>query len=80
MMIMNSLKIAGLALLSGVALVVAEAPAVAQDQTPAPAAAAQPSRQLTLDQVLAAVRRERTESSAENRQREERFLRERNSQ
>lgn len=75
---MNTLKIAGLSLLAGVAaLGVGLSGAGAQE----PAAPAQPAaQQLTLDQVLQAVRRERTASTAENREREQRFLAERNNQ
>lgn len=74
---MNFLKLAGVSLVVGVAAFAFDVPASAQQ----PAAPAQPAaRQLTLDQVLSAVRRERSESSAENRQREERFVRERNNQ
>lgn len=74
---MNILKLAGASLIAGVAALALNAPVAAQDT----AAPAQPAaRQLTLDQVLQAVRRERTESSAENKAREERFLRDRNNQ
>ena len=72
---MKTLKIAAAALLAGAALSVGLS-AIAQPATPA-----QPAKpQLTLDQVLAAVRKERSESSAENKAREERFLLERNNQ
>ncbi|MDZ7628935.1 MAG: MotA/TolQ/ExbB proton channel family protein [Parvularculaceae bacterium] len=74
---MNILKLAGATLIASVAALALNAPVAAQDT----AAPAQPAaRQLTLDQVLQAVRRERTESSAENKAREERFLRDRNNQ
>jgi biopolymer transport protein ExbB len=74
---MKTLKIAGASLLAALGVALA---AQAQD-TAAPAAPAAPAKpQLTLDQVLQAVRRERSESSAENRAREERFVRERNNQ
>jgi biopolymer transport protein ExbB len=73
---MKNLKIAGASLLAGVAAIGFALSATAQPA--APAAPAKP--QLTLDQVLSAVRNERTESSAENRAREERFVRERNNQ
>ncbi len=77
---MKLLKLAGVSLIVGVA-VIALNPASAQQPATEPAAPAQPAaRQLTLDQVLSAVRRERSESSAENKQREERFQRERNNQ
>jgi biopolymer transport protein ExbB len=79
---MKLLKLAGLSLCAGVSALSIFGVVAAQDQ-PAPAqpATAQPAAPtLTLDQVLQAVRRERAESSAENRQREERFLRERNNQ
>ncbi|MEZ5896641.1 MAG: MotA/TolQ/ExbB proton channel family protein [Parvularculaceae bacterium] len=72
---MKIFKLAGLSLIAGVAALSMDLTATAQETAPAPAA-----RQLTLDQVLSAVRRERSESSAENRQREERFIRERNNQ
>lgn len=72
---MKLLKLAGVSLFVGVAALGLSASA--QDA----AAPAQPAaRQLTLDQVLQAVRRERSESSAENRAREERFARDRNNQ
>ncbi len=76
---MKLLKLAGAALVVSIAAAAVAIPASAQDAQPAQPA--QPAaRQLTLDQVLSAVRRERSESSAENRAREERFLRERNNQ
>ncbi|MEE2690978.1 MAG: MotA/TolQ/ExbB proton channel family protein [Pseudomonadota bacterium] len=76
---MKTLKIAGLSLLAGVAALGIElSAAVAQETAPAPAQPAKP--QLTLDQVLQAVRRERSSSSQENREREQRFLAERNNQ
>ena len=71
---MKTLKIAGLSLVAGFIALGLDVVATAQQ----PAAPAQP--QLTLDQVLQAVRRERTASSAENREREQRFLAERNNQ
>jgi len=73
---MKSIKIAS-ALVAGAAALGLALAAMAQPETP-PAQPAKP--QLTLDQVLAAVRKERSESSAENRAREERFVRERNNQ
>lgn len=76
---MKLFKLAGVSLVVGVAALAI--PASAQQEGAQPAQPAQPAaRQLTLDQVLQSVRRERSESSAENRQREERFLRERNNQ
>ena len=73
---MKLLKLAGVSLVVSVAAAAFNISASAQDAQPAQPAA----RQLTLDQVLQAVRRERSESSAENRAREERFARERNNQ
>ncbi len=75
---MKSLKLAGVSLVVGVAAAALSIPASAQQGGAAPAQPA--ARQLTLDQVLQAVRKERGESSAENKQREERFVRERNNQ
>ncbi len=67
--------------LAGISLAVSVAALSLSASAQQPAAPAQPAaRQLTLDQVLSAVRKERGESSAENRQREERFVRERNNQ
>ena len=82
---MKLTKLTGLSLLAGLAAtatsVFVVAPAAVAQETAAPAAAAQPARpQLTLDQVLAAVRRERSESSQANREREQRFLQDRNNQ
>lgn len=76
---MKFIKLAGLSLCAGVAALSISGivSAVAQEQ-PAQPAPAKP--QLTLDQVLQAVRQERQQSSAENRQREQRFLAERNNQ
>ncbi len=72
---MKFFKLAGLSLVAGVAALSADmsngqflSGASAQDTV------------ITLDQVLAAVRRERTEVSAENRQREQQFLARRNQQ
>lgn len=73
---MKLLKLAGVSLVVGVAAAALNMPVSAQTAAPAQPAA----RQLTLDQVLQAVRKERGESSAENKQREERFVRERNNQ
>src|SRR3990167_1292304 len=73
---MKLLKLAGVSLVVGVAAAPLTKPGTAQTAPPPPTAA----RQLTLDQVLQAVRKERGESSAENKQREERFVRERNNQ
>lgn len=74
---MNTLKLAGLSLLAGFA-VLGSMPASAQTAPAAPAAAAAP--RLSLDEVLAAVRRERSTSSQENKEREARFLADRNQQ
>lgn len=73
---MKLLKLAGVSLVVGVAAFSLSASA----QQPAAQPAQPAARQLTLDQVLQAVRKERSESSAENKQREERFLRDRNNQ
>jgi biopolymer transport protein ExbB len=75
---MKLLKLAGVSLVVGVAAAALSIPASAQQGGAAPAQPA--ARQLTLDQVLQAIRKERSESSAENKQREERFIRERNNQ
>ena len=75
---MKLLKIAGVSLFVGVAAASLSLSASAQQGGAAPAQPA--ARQLTLDQVLQAIRRERSESSAENKQREDRFLRDRNNQ
>jgi biopolymer transport protein ExbB len=75
---MNILKLAGATLVAGVAALAISVPVSAQDTAAQPAQPA--ARQLTLDQVLQAVRRERTESSAENKAREDRFVRDRNNQ
>jgi len=75
---MNILKLAGASLIAGVAALAISVPVSAQDTAAQPAQPA--ARQLTLDQVLQAVRRERSESSAENKAREERFVRDRNNQ
>ena len=66
---MNIFKLAGLSLVAGVA-------AASMEVTPAQAQ----ETAITLDQVLQAVRRDRTETSAENRQREQQFLQQRNQQ
>ncbi len=73
---MKLLKLAGVSLFVGVAALSITASA----QQPAAQPAQPAARQLTLDQVLTAVRKERSESSAENKAREERFIRERNNQ
>ncbi|MFZ5616884.1 MAG: MotA/TolQ/ExbB proton channel family protein [Pseudomonadota bacterium] len=73
---MKLVKLAGVSLFVGVAALSLSASA----QQPAAQPAQPAARQLTLDQVLQAVRKERGESSAENKAREERFLRERNNQ
>jgi len=79
---MKFFKLAGLSLVAGVAALGMDltdnnliAGAVAQDP---PAAEEAPG--ITLDQVLAAVRRERTQVSAENQARESEFLSRRNQQ
>lgn len=75
---MKLLKLAGVSLVVGVAAIALNIPASAQQ---AAAPAAQPAaKQLTLDQVLSAIRKERSESSAENKAREARFISERNNQ
>ncbi|MFQ5563169.1 MAG: MotA/TolQ/ExbB proton channel family protein [Parvularculaceae bacterium] len=71
---MKFFKLAGLSLFVGVAAIGMN---IAGGNIFTPASAQQ---QITLDQVLQAVRRERSEVSEENRQREQRFLRERNNQ
>jgi biopolymer transport protein ExbB len=73
---MKPLKLAGASLFVGIAALSLSASA----QQPAAQPAQPAARQLTLDQVLQAVRKERSESSAENKAREERFLRDRNNQ
>ncbi len=71
---MKSIKIAGLSLIAGVA-------AMGLNLTgDTLIAGAQAQNAVTLDQVLQAIRRERTEVSAENRQREQEFLSQRNQQ
>ena len=72
---MKIFKLAGLSLCAGAA-------ALSLDLTQGTFAAAdaQQQPQITLDQVLEAVRRERRQVSEENRQREQRFLAERNNQ
>ncbi|MEO1250858.1 MAG: MotA/TolQ/ExbB proton channel family protein [Pseudomonadota bacterium] len=65
---MKVLKLAGLSLIAGVAAMSMDVSAVAQEEA------------VTLQQVLQAIRSERTETSAENQEREARFLRERNNQ
>ena len=69
---MKTLKLAGLSLIAGFAAMNIGA-ASAQDAAPA-------AQQLTLGQVLQAIRQERSEVSAENRQREQRFVQQRNQQ
>ena len=71
---MKLFKLAGISLCAGVAAMGIDL----SNQTVFVSADAQ--EQLTLQQVLDAVRRERRESSAENQEREARFLRERNNQ
>ncbi|WP_411816241.1 MotA/TolQ/ExbB proton channel family protein [Hyphococcus sp. DH-69] len=68
---MKFFKLASLSLIAGVT-------AVSMDLSTGMASAN--AQQLTLDQVLSAVRAERREVSAENREREQRFLAERNQQ
>lgn len=70
---MNFFKLAGLSLVAGVA-------AMSVDVSNGGVAGAYAQSAVTLDQVLQAVRRERTEVSAENRQREQQFLANRNQQ
>jgi biopolymer transport protein ExbB len=71
---MKSFKLAGLSLIAGVA-------AISADLTgDGFVAGARAQQAVTLDQVLQAVRRNRTEVSQENQQREARFLAERNQQ
>ena len=70
---MKLFKLAGLSLCAGVA-------AMGVDFSAKHVFAEAQAQQLTLQQVLNAVRKERREVSAENQQREARFLRERNSQ
>lgn len=76
---MKLVKLAGLSLCAGVAAMSLTAAAMAQETQPA-AAAAPAKPQLTLDQVLQAVRAEHRSSTAENKEREQRFLAERNNQ
>ncbi|MEO0880898.1 MAG: MotA/TolQ/ExbB proton channel family protein [Pseudomonadota bacterium] len=70
---MKLLKLASLSLCAGAAALVA-------DFSGGEIYASAQAQELTLDQVLRAVREERREVSAENREREARFRRERNSQ
>ncbi|MEL6360388.1 MAG: MotA/TolQ/ExbB proton channel family protein [Pseudomonadota bacterium] len=67
---MKLLKLAGLSVCAGIA-------AISMDVT---GTAIAQENQLTLDQVLNAIRRERSEVSQENQEREARFQRERNNQ
>lgn len=67
-------KLAGLSLIAGIAAIGLNSVASAQD------AAAPAKPQLTLDQVLQAIRKERSDVGAENRQREQRFVQQRNQQ
>lgn len=71
---MKVLKLAGLSLIAGVA---AMSMNLSNDSL---LSGAQAQDAVTLDQVLQAIRRERTEVSAENRQREAQFLQQRNQQ
>lgn len=68
--IMQNLRILGLALVVGVTSFVMETPAIAQTEAPS----------ITLDDTLRAVRDERRTVSEANRQREARFVSERNQQ
>lgn len=70
---MKLFKLAGISLCAGVA-------AMGLNLTNETFFATADAQQLTLQQVLDAVRKERRETSAENQQREARFLRERNNQ
>lgn len=70
---MKLVKLAGLSLCAGVTALCADISSMGVFSEAA-------AQQLTLQQVLDAVRKERRESSAENQEREARFLRERNSQ
>lgn len=67
---MKLMKYAGLSLVAGIT-------ALALDTSPV---RAQEGSAVTLQNVLSAIRRERSEVSAENKEREARFLRERNNQ
>jgi len=71
---MKTFKLAGLSLFAGVAAIGLSSIASAQD------AAAPAKPQLTLDQVLQSIRKERADVGVENRQREQRFLQQRNQQ
>ncbi len=71
---MKSIKLAGLSLIAGVA---AMSMNLSGDNI---ISGANAQSAVTLDQVLQAIRRERTEVSAENRQREQQFLQQRNQQ
>ncbi len=71
---MKSIKIAGLSLIAGVAAMGLN---LSSDSVVSGAFA---QDAVTLDQVLQAIRRERTEVSQENREREQRFLSQRNQQ
>ena len=70
---MKFFKLAGLSLVAGIA-------AMGIDVAERGFVSASAQESVTLDQVLAAIRRERTEVSAENRQREQQFLANRNRQ
>lgn len=70
---MKTFKLAGLSLVAGVAAIGLSTIATAQEAAPA-------KPQLTLDQVLQSIRKERADVSAENRQREQRFVQQRNQQ
>ncbi|MBI1391852.1 MAG: MotA/TolQ/ExbB proton channel family protein [Alphaproteobacteria bacterium] len=66
---MKFIKVVGLSVAAGIAATLAPVGTVALAQ-----------EQVTLDQVLRAIRREGTEVSAENREREQRFVADRNNQ
>ena len=74
---MKMLKFAGLSLIAGVAALGAELGANLTFGSHGNQAVAQ---QLTLDEVLRAVRQERSQSAEENRRREQEFINERNTQ
>ena len=71
---MKLFKLAGLSLIAGIAAM------SMNPSTDTLLSAAKAQDAVTLDQVLQAIRRERTEVSAENRQREQQFLQARNQQ
>ena len=73
---MKFIKLASLSLIAGVAAFGVDF----ETKTFGASALAQDAPAVTLDQVLQAVRRERTEVSQENQEREARFLQQRNQQ